>query len=188
MTKRLKRHFARSMGCGSFCPCRLDEYLSYLSGWLNESCFTPSVFPLATKMSSSPQENPKLIIDDDWKERVQAEKAAASQPQATAKADEQPKVPPASFATLIHSLTAQTLSALGQLPDTDGQPKVHLDLAKHLIDTLGLIEEKTKGNLTPDESELLSQVLYELRMLFVHVRTHGLATGGGSKQSPLLDA
>jgi hypothetical protein len=139
-------------------------------------------------MSGTSEEKPKLIIDDDWKERVQAEKAAVKEKdKAATEPEEQPQIPPASFATLVHSLTAQTLSALGQLPDAEGKRTLHLDLAKHLIDTLGLIEEKTKGNLTPDESTLLSEVLYELRMLFVHVRSHGTGPVESKPKSPLLD-
>ena len=48
---------------------------------------------------------------------------------------------------------------------------VDLDMAKHIIDTLAVLEEKTKGNLTPEESGLLNEYLYQLRMLFVAVQT-----------------
>ena len=48
-------------------------------------------------------------------------------------------------------------------------PVVNLDMAKHHIDTLAVIEEKTKGNLTPEEQRMLDAALYEARMRYVNV-------------------
>jgi hypothetical protein len=50
-----------------------------------------------------------------------------------------------------------------------GEPVVNLDMAKHQIDTLGVLEEKTANNLTPDEKRLLDAALYETRMRYVSV-------------------
>ena len=58
---------------------------------------------------------------------------------------------------------------MGQIPAPDGKPVIQLDHAKHFIDTLGVLEEKTKGNLTSDEAAMLTNVLHELRLLFVSV-------------------
>ena len=49
---------------------------------------------------------------------------------------------------------------------------MNLPFAKHCIDTLDILAQKTKGNLTPGEDSLLSRFLYELRMLFVAVQNH----------------
>ena len=58
--------------------------------------------------------------------------------------------------------------ALGFLPDpSTGKPNPNRVVAKHFIDTLGVIEEKTKGNLTDEEAQFLSETLHQLRMAFV---------------------
>jgi Domain of unknown function (DUF1844) len=123
-------------------------------------------------MNEEETSRPKIIVDDDWKTQAQAEKAQLQQ-QAEAKTEpEEPDgvtAPPASFEVLISSLATQALSAMGQIPGPDGQPMVHLDYAKHFIDMIGVVEEKTKGNLTPEESAVLTNVVHELRMLYVSV-------------------
>src|SRR5689334_10428155 len=60
------------------------------------------------------------------------------------------EMPPASFATLVQSLVTQALFYMGDLAVRGGEPVVNLDMAKHHIDSLGVLEEKTKGNLTPE--------------------------------------
>jgi hypothetical protein len=63
------------------------------------------------------------------------------------------------------------MMALGRAADPrEGHPVVRPDWAKHYIDTLSMLEEKTKGNLASDETEMLSAVLHELRMLFLVTR------------------
>ena len=60
---------------------------------------------------------------------------------------------------------------MGKLPDpVQGHAVVRPDLAKHYIDMLGMLEQKTKGNLTPDEAGMLDGVLHQLRMTFVTIR------------------
>ena len=123
----------------------------------------------------APQEKPKIIVDDDWKTRVQAEKeairsgGAEPKPTETSPQDENDeRLPPASFEALVSLLVTQTLAGLGQIPlGETQQPVIMLDHAKHYIDLLGMLQEKTKGNLSPDESEMLTRVLHELRMIFV---------------------
>jgi hypothetical protein len=79
-------------------------------------------------------------------------------------------LPKLDFATFVLSMSHSVLMHLGEAPHPDGEmaPK-DLPLARQTIDLLGLLEEKTKGNLTGDEERLLSQVLYDLRMRFVEV-------------------
>lgn len=79
-------------------------------------------------------------------------------------------MPEVTFASLVLSLNTSALFHMGELPHPEtGQKTVDKALAKHTIDTLGLLSEKTKGNLDNDEGELLTRVLYELKMKFVNL-------------------
>jgi len=78
------------------------------------------------------------------------------------------KLPPPSFALLVASLGSQAMVALGQVPNPpDGKTEVRPDLAKHAIEMLAILEQKTKGNLDADESRMLDGVLHQLRMAFL---------------------
>ena len=126
-------------------------------------------------------EIPKIHIDSDWKAQAQAEKAklaaeskasggAASGDGAGAMGGGPGEMPPANFETLLSTFITQALFAMGAIPDPQtGQPALHLDLARHHIDMLSVLEEKTKNNLSEDESKLLSGALYELRSRYVEV-------------------
>ncbi len=128
-------------------------------------------------MNDSSADKPKIIVDEDWKGQVQAEKenlrqAGSAQETTARQPGEQLPIPEASFSTLAMTLVTQATYALGQAGAPEGQDvPVDLDMAKHIIDTLAVLEEKTKGNLTPEESGLLNEYLYQLRMLFVAVQT-----------------
>lgn len=77
-------------------------------------------------------------------------------------------MPEVTFASLVLSLNTSALYHMGELPHPEtGRKLVDRELAKHTIDTLMLLDGKTKGNLDPDEQELLTRVLYELKMRFV---------------------
>jgi hypothetical protein len=81
-------------------------------------------------------------------------------------------LPSIDFSTLVVSLSQTALVHLGEAthPETGSkQPARDLPLARQTIDLLGVLQEKTKGNLTGDEERLLDQVLYDLRMRFVEV-------------------
>src|SRR3989338_3722590 len=100
-------------------------------------------------------------VDESWKEAVKKERAAA---------EETGVEPPveATFHLFITSLMMQALIALGELENPITKKKEeNLAQARLLIDTLSMLEEKTKNNLTKEESETLSAILYELRMRFV---------------------
>ncbi len=72
------------------------------------------------------------------------------------------------FATHVLSLASSAMVALGQIPDPSGEASdFDLDTARYLIDVLGMLEEKTKGNLDDSESKLLQSLIYELRVKFV---------------------
>jgi hypothetical protein len=79
-------------------------------------------------------------------------------------------MPEVTFPAFIMSLNTSALYHLGEIADPrTGQRVVEPDLARHAIDTLMLIQNKTKGNLEPDEEELLKNILYDIKLRFVRV-------------------
>ena len=83
---------------------------------------------------------------------------------------ESPKLPPVDFSAFIAELGTTTLAYLGgfQNPETK-EVFVDLEMAKRTIDTIDLLKEKTKGNLTAPESNLLDNTLYNLRMTYIRI-------------------
>jgi hypothetical protein len=80
----------------------------------------------------------------------------------------QPPLPEVTFATFVFSLSSSALVNLGEIPEPETRRTiVDLDVAKQIIDTLGMLEAKTKGNLDPDEERLLKSMLYDLRVRYV---------------------
>lgn len=125
-------------------------------------------------------DSPKIIIDEDWKSQVEAEKAAARNEKAepagntAGTADKksrdatEPSLPPATFSFLLTTLATQAMIALGQIPNpitakVDPRPRQ----AKHYIDTLAMLEEKSQNNRTAEETMLLTEILHQLRMGYV---------------------
>ena len=96
--------------------------------------------------------------------------ARVEEPPASAPADGQPsaEVPTVDFHTFVLSLGSSALMNLGELerPGAGGAAK-DLPMAKHTIDILAMLQEKTRGNLTADEDKLLDSLLYDLRLRFV---------------------
>jgi hypothetical protein len=82
-----------------------------------------------------------------------------------------------SFTTFVVSLASSAAIHFGDLPDpnTGERAEVNLEGAAQMIDILALLEEKTRGNLTLEERQVLDQVLYELRLRFVE------SSGGGKR-------
>ncbi len=79
------------------------------------------------------------------------------------------ELPPASIETLVQSMVTQVLFYLGEIGARGSQPMLDLDMAKHHIDTLAVIEQKTQNNLTPAEKQMLDAALYEVRMRYISV-------------------
>ena len=131
---------------------------------------------------TNPQQasEPKIIVDSDWKEQVARERDQAAEPddesvteiEPESSANESlPPPPPASFEVLVSMLFTQAISLLGQMPDpASGESSINKPYAKHYIDTLEMLSEKTKGNLSDDESAMISEALHALRMTYVNVR------------------
>ena len=105
--------------------------------------------------------------------------AARAEPEAGAGQEQPGGAPSPDFGGFILSLANTTLINLGVMPDpAGGNPEIHIEGAKQMIDILGILQEKTQGNLTEEEENLLKQILSELRMRFVEVvRSSG---SGGS--------
>jgi hypothetical protein len=81
---------------------------------------------------------------------------------------------PVSFSSFVISLAQSAMMHLGEVPDpATGQPAVDLPLARNTIDLIGLLKQKTEGNLDAEEQRLVETVLYELR-------TRWLAQKGGA--------
>ena len=80
-------------------------------------------------------------------------------------------LPAMDFTTFVLSLSHSALVHLGDAPHptSDGMSEVDLPMARQTIDLLALIQEKTHGNLTGAEEQMLTQALYDLRLRFVEV-------------------
>jgi len=82
-------------------------------------------------------------------------------------AQEEP-LPEVDFTNFIFSLSTSVLIQLGEIQDPFTQKSAkNLPLAKQTIDLIGMLKEKTKGNLTPEEERVMEYVLYDLRMRYV---------------------
>ena len=138
----------------------------------------------------------EIVADEDWKNRVKAENAALEQKfhaedspsknQSTAQAESDrepeqaaeptaaehgglPPLPDASLASLLGMLSNQAMVALGLIRNpATGKAEKELAVARYFIDLVGVLEEKTKGNVDPDEAAALNETLHTLRMAYVH--------------------
>jgi hypothetical protein len=81
-------------------------------------------------------------------------------------------MPPATFEFLVHTLFTQALMALGRIPNPITKKAIkNVPTARHFIDTLDMLETKTRGNLSSDEQRLLEEVQHQLRTLFLQEST-----------------
>jgi hypothetical protein len=132
-----------------------------------------SDFSKAVAAESAPQPRPAPAAPA-------AETATQRQPESQANAAAQQREPepahpghdplddPASFLSLIMSLASNAAANLGMMPHpVSGETGVDLKTAKHWIDVLGMLEQKTRGNLDPQEEQVLESLLADLRMQYV---------------------
>lgn len=127
-------------------------------------------------MADEPKQK-KIIIDEDWKTQVEAEREADQNPQEKpTDADEdlgtdQMPWPEPSLPLLITTLATQAMAAMGLMvhPVTE-QATTDLGQAKHFVDTIDMLQTKTQGNRSPEEDAMFENVLHELRMAFVAVQ------------------
>ncbi len=130
----------------------------------------------------------KKRVDESWKEQAEREKrvgasAGATGPSAGAGAPARPTpapsrpaagarepegLPEARFDLFVSGLAMEALIALGDMPHPATRKQaVNVPQAKYLIDLLGILEEKTRGNLIVEERQLLDDTLYQLRMRYL---------------------
>jgi uncharacterized protein DUF1844 len=114
----------------------------------------------------------KIQVDDDWKSQAAQEKARLAE---TAETGPAHGMPEASFAGLVQLIAMQALVGLGGFAGPAGQEiPPNLDLAKHHIDLLDMLDRKTSGNLQPDEKRVLDTTLHQLRMAYVEAVRGGV--------------
>jgi hypothetical protein len=108
----------------------------------------------------------RIFADDQGTARVEEVRPAPDEKPAQAEG------PPAiDFHTFVLSLGSSALMHLGELERPGaGAAQKDLPMAKHTIDILAMLQEKTRGNLTADEGRLLESLLYDLRLRFVDAR------------------
>jgi len=135
-------------------------------------------------------ELPSKKVDESWKEQVEKEKAGADPVDPVAGPAAEPRAPappPASgssgragepaegeglpearFDLFVSGLAIDALIAMGDVPHpVTKKSAANLPHARYLIDLLGILEEKTRGNLSVDEDRLLKDTLYQLRMRYL---------------------
>jgi hypothetical protein len=77
-------------------------------------------------------------------------------------------LPEINFSTFVISLSTQVLMNLGEIPNPlTNAPEEDIPVAKQMIDILGMLQEKTRGNLNAGESKLMEEILFDLRMKYV---------------------
>ena len=105
-----------------------------------------------------------LSTDEDWKAEAQKEKARLDGKDTAKKARQ--NLPPPTFAAFMGDLGIQAMLALGlaRVDEAAEKPRVDLPGARYLIDILGVLEEKTRGNVSPDEKKQLEDLLQSLRL------------------------
>ena len=101
-------------------------------------------------------------------EKAEAETQEESETPDAEAQEPPPQVPEINFATFVASLNASALLQLGAIEDpTTGTKNKNLPMAKQTIDILSMMQEKTAGNLSEEEENLLKNILYDLRLMYV---------------------
>lgn len=118
-----------------------------------------------------PQESEPQESEKDEKIEPSAEEAedkGSDDSGTTGEPQKDSTLPEINFATFIFSLNSSALMHLGVIEDPVSGKKVkNLPIAKQTIDILGMLDEKTRGNLTKDEENLLKNILHDLRLMYV---------------------
>ena len=108
-------------------------------------------------------EEPEKNVDETWKQEAKKEKQGEE-------STENLIPPEPDFNFFITTLAIQVSISLGAVPNpATNQTEKNLPQAKFIIDTLGMLREKTKGNLTADEDKVLDNLLYELRTQYLAI-------------------
>ena len=101
-------------------------------------------------------------------EKKEAETTVASEEPAAEEEEPPLQFPEINFATFVASLNASALLHLGAIEDpSSGTKNKNLPMAKQTIDILNMLQEKTSGNLSTEEENMLKNILYDLRIMYV---------------------
>jgi hypothetical protein len=128
-----------------------------------------------------PEEEMGFVIKDrrsfdeqgELKENDSAREKVKEEPKKEPPKEEagKPPLPEVNFSSLILSLSSTAFLHLGEIPDPGtGEKKKDLALAKHVIDTIAMLKEKTEGNLAKEEKQLIENVLTDLRLRYVKAK------------------
>src|SRR5882762_1525809 len=125
----------------------------------------------AQSVQSQPAVTPSTVPPPETSARREssARPAASTEPEEEShRAGSDPLDDPTSFLSLIMSLASNAAASLGMMPHpVTGETGVDLKTAKHWIDVLGMLETKTRGNLDPQEAQVLEGLLSDLRLQYV---------------------
>lgn len=138
---------------------------------------TTSASSAQASPTSSPEPTPQAPTAAEQHEQAQAYKKSSAEMDRQAEMSGIPaKEMEVSFERFLASLYMTGMLQLGLMHEQGGQPQIDLIGARQTIDTLALLSEKTKNNLTPKEQNFLQNALYEMRMAYVEV-TNAIAKG-----------
>ncbi len=125
-------------------------------------------FVVRDRRFSSPKEGEEAKPKKETAQEPKSEQLKAREPKSEGPSGGEAPLPPIDFVNFTHSLYISALIQLGEIADPATKESVkNLALAKQTIDLLVMLEQKTKGNLTPEEDKLMEHILYELRMRYV---------------------
>ncbi len=129
-------------------------------------------FKVVDKRRFTPEGEPSEIKGEETQDSY-AETKGAEKHEEPADTGKEPSeaLPPPDFTTLVVSLGASALMCLGDTPNPDSEKhEKNLKLARHTIDIIEMLGEKTKGNLTSAESKVIKDLLNDLKMRYVRVK------------------
>jgi len=115
----------------------------------------------------TPVADPEIAQSGGSEESKESEEKNGARDRPDSSRKESGKVP-IDFSTFVLSLATTAMANLGEVPDpATGKPAENLDAAQQIIDILTMLQAKTRGNLEPDEDDLIENLLYELRMKYL---------------------
>lgn len=118
--------------------------------------------------ATKPDAAPSSDEDAPGAEKAEHKNEAGKTEPGRKESHSRPPMPPVDFATFVLSISSHIPVCLGEMADPyTGQTGTDLPLAQHLVDTLAMLQEKTKGNLDRTEENLLNGLLYDFRVRYV---------------------
>ena len=123
---------------------------------------------MADEKKSEDQDKGFVVRDKRFSAKEEEAAPKIKEQKEEKKAEEQALLPEINFVTFLLSLSTSALIQLGEIEDPASNQSVkNLPLAKQTIDLIGMLQEKTKGNLTSEEQRLMENILFDLRMRYV---------------------